>query len=42
MGYIKKKEKDCRNAIENWNIALKLDSTKTDLIKEIKKCQEGR
>lgn len=42
MGYIKKKQKDCRDAIENWNVAIKLDSTKTDLKKEVAKCQEGR
>jgi len=42
MGYIKKKQKNCRDAIVNWNVALKLDSTKTDLIKEVEKCQEGR
>ena len=41
MGFIKKKRKDCKSAIENWNIALKLESTKTELIEEIKKCQAG-
>ena len=39
-GYILKKKNDCKNAIINWNIALKLDSSKTGLIKEIAKCQE--
>lgn len=38
-GYILKKKKDCKNAIINWNIALKLDANKTNLIKEIKSCQ---
>ena len=37
-GFILKKQKKCTKAIENWNIALKLDSTKTHLIKEIKNC----
>jgi Tfp pilus assembly protein PilF len=37
-GFILKKQKKCNKAIENWNIALKLDSTKTNLIKEIEDC----
>jgi tetratricopeptide (TPR) repeat protein len=37
-GYILKKEKKCDQAIANWNIALKLDSTKTELLKEIENC----
>lgn len=37
-GYILKKEKKCTEAIANWNIALKLDSTKTELLKEIENC----
>jgi Tfp pilus assembly protein PilF len=37
-GYILKKEKRCKKAVENWNIALKLDSTKTELLKEIENC----
>jgi Tfp pilus assembly protein PilF len=37
-GYILKKEKKCSQAIINWNIALKIDSTKTDLLKEIENC----
>lgn len=37
-GYILKKEKKCSQAVENWNIALKLDSTKTELLKEIENC----
>jgi len=39
MGYIKKKRKKCEKAIENWNIAIKIDSTKTELLKEIEKCR---
>jgi predicted Zn-dependent protease len=39
-GYILKKQKKCPKAVENWNIALKLDSTKTDLIKEIENCKK--
>jgi Tfp pilus assembly protein PilF len=37
-GYILKKLKKCDEAIKNWNIALKIDSTKTELIKEIENC----
>jgi tetratricopeptide (TPR) repeat protein len=37
-GFILKKQKKCAKAIENWNIALKIDSTKTNLIKEIENC----
>jgi tetratricopeptide (TPR) repeat protein len=37
-GYILRKQKKCSKAIENWNIALKLDTTKTNLIKEIENC----
>jgi tetratricopeptide (TPR) repeat protein len=37
-GYILKREKKCSEAILNWNIALKIDSTKTDLKKEIENC----
>ena len=33
-----KSKKSAVKAIENWNIALKLDSTKTNLIKEIENC----
>jgi pentatricopeptide repeat protein len=39
-GYIMRKKKDCLKAIENWNIALKLDTTKTNLINEIEKCKK--
>ena len=37
-GYILRKEKKCADAVTNWNIALKMDSTKTELIKEIENC----
>jgi tetratricopeptide (TPR) repeat protein len=37
-GYILKKQNKCDKAIENWNISLSLDSTKTELIKEIENC----
>ena len=39
MGYIKRKRKNCNEAVENWNRAIQLDSTKTELLKEIEKCQ---
>ena len=38
-GYILKKQNKCGKAIENWEIALKLDSRKTDLNKEIENCK---
>jgi len=38
LGYILKKQKNCNEAIKNWNIAIKMDSTKTELIKEIENC----
>ena len=38
-GYILKKKKDCTDAVANWKIALKIDSSKTNLIKEIENCQ---
>lgn len=37
-GFILKKQKKCAKAIENWNIAISLDSTKTNLINEIENC----
>lgn len=37
-GFILKKLHDCSKATENWNIALKLDSTKINLLEEIKNC----
>jgi Tfp pilus assembly protein PilF len=39
-GFILKKQKKCDKAIENWNIALKLDSSKTNLTKEIENCEK--
>jgi predicted Zn-dependent protease len=38
-GYILKKGKKCSEAVSNFNIAYKLDSTKTYLLKEIENCQ---
>jgi Tfp pilus assembly protein PilF len=37
-GYILKKEKKCDQAVINWNISFKLDSTKSELLKEIQSC----
>lgn len=39
MGYIKKKRNKCEEAVENWNSAIKLDSTKVELLDEIEKCR---
>ena len=39
-GYILKKQRKCNEAITNWNIALKLDGSKTELIKEIENCKK--
>jgi len=39
-GYILKKQNKCIEAIKNWNISLKIDSTKTELIKEIENCKK--
>jgi predicted negative regulator of RcsB-dependent stress response len=39
-GYILRKQKKCKEAIENWKTALKLDSNKTELIKEIENCEK--
>jgi tetratricopeptide (TPR) repeat protein len=39
-GFILKRQHNCTEAIENWNLALKFDSTKTDLIEEIKSCRK--
>jgi len=39
-GFILQKQKKCEKAIENWKIAIKLDSTKTNLIKEIENCRK--
>jgi tetratricopeptide (TPR) repeat protein len=38
-GYILKKRKRCDEAVSNFNIAYKLDSTKTYLLKDIENCQ---
>jgi len=37
-GYILKAQKKCQQAIEKWEIALSIDSSKTHLIQEIKDC----
>jgi tetratricopeptide (TPR) repeat protein len=37
-GYILRKKNNCAEAVNNWNIALKIDSTKVNLIKEIQNC----
>jgi len=39
-GFILKKQKKCDKAMEYWNIALRIDSTKTHLIKEIESCEK--
>jgi tetratricopeptide (TPR) repeat protein len=39
-GYILKELKKCDKAIETWNQALKIDSTKTELLKEIQNCKK--
>jgi Tfp pilus assembly protein PilF len=39
-GYILKKQRKCYEAINNWNIALKLDNSKTELLKEIENCKK--
>ena len=39
-GFILKKLHECPKAIENWNIAIKLDSTKTELKQEIRDCEK--
>jgi predicted Zn-dependent protease len=39
-GYILKKQNKCKEAVYNWNISLKIDSTKTELIKEFKNCEK--
>ncbi len=37
-GFILSKQRNCSKAIENWNYAIRLDSTKTELQEEIKNC----
>ncbi len=39
-GFILKKLNKCAEAIENWQTALKLDNTKTELLKEIENCKK--
>jgi tetratricopeptide (TPR) repeat protein len=39
-GYILKKQKKCEKAIENWEMAKKLDNTKIHLNKEIENCRK--
>jgi tetratricopeptide (TPR) repeat protein len=39
-GYILKKQNKCSRAIENWNMAIKLDSKKTNLLQEIQDCEK--
>ncbi len=41
-GYVLQKTKNCREAVLKWKEALKIDSTKTYLIKEIESCGNGR
>jgi len=38
-GYILKKQRNYEEAIEKWKTAIKLDSTKVNLIEEIKNCE---
>jgi len=38
LGFILMKQKKCNDAVKNWNIAIKLDSTKINLVKEIENC----
>jgi Tfp pilus assembly protein PilF len=42
LGYMLKKKKEYEEAIKNWNTALKIDPTKTNLLKEIESCQKPR
>jgi len=39
-GYILKKQKKCTKAIENWKNAIRIDSTKINLSKEIENCKK--
>lgn len=39
-GYILKGQKKCSLAVENWEIAIKMDSTKMNLKKEIENCRK--
>jgi len=38
LGYIFKAQKKCEKAVENWKVAIKLDSRKTELQNEIENC----
>ena len=38
-GFILKKQRKCSRAVENWEIAIRIDSTKTNLIEEIENCK---
>jgi Tfp pilus assembly protein PilF len=37
-GFILRRQKKCEKAIENWKISIKLDPSKTHLLKEIENC----
>jgi predicted Zn-dependent protease len=39
-GYILKEQRKCAEAIINWNLAMKIDSSKTELKKEIENCKK--
>jgi hypothetical protein len=39
-GFIMKSRRKCDEAVKSWNMALKLDSSKQQLIKEIEKCEK--
>jgi Tfp pilus assembly protein PilF len=39
-GFILKKLRNCEKAIENWKYAVKMDSTKTNLLQEIENCEK--
>jgi hypothetical protein len=41
-GFILQKQRKCKQAIENWEIAIKLDSSNTHLINEIENCGKRR
>ena len=40
FGFILKGQKKCSKAVENWRIAIKMDSTKVNLEKEIENCEK--
>jgi Tfp pilus assembly protein PilF len=39
-GYILKKQNKCDEAVKNWNIALKIDGTRMELLREIENCKK--